>query len=49
MQLVADGHTSIEISEITGASHRTIENHMYKLKRNFQCKSLTHLTLNSLL
>lgn len=43
MQLVADGNSTIDISNITGASPRTIENHIHKLKNKFKCKTLTHL------
>lgn len=35
MQLVADGDTSLEISNITGSSNRTIENHIFNLRGKY--------------
>lgn len=48
MQLVADGHTALEISEKTGASSKTIEKHVLSLKKDLNCKSITHLAITLL-
>lgn len=48
MQLVAEGYTSKEISEILDVSKRTIENKLYELTKEFNCRNRTHLTVKLL-
>jgi DNA-binding CsgD family transcriptional regulator len=46
MQMIADGYRIKEIAEIDWLSDRAIENR--RLRREFNCKSITHLTITLL-
>lgn len=48
MQMIADGSTALEVSEKTGASERTIEARILILKKRWDCKNTTHLSVTLL-
>ena len=48
MQLVADGFTALQISDKIGVNERTIEHRILRLRKELNCKSITHLAITLL-
>lgn len=48
MQLVADGFTALQICDKTGENVRTIEHRILRLRKELNCKSITHLAITLL-
>ncbi|MBA2561342.1 MAG: hypothetical protein H0V14_00245 [Chitinophagaceae bacterium] len=48
MRLVADGHTSLQISDKLGLSERRIQHRILRLRRELNCKNITHLAITLL-